>query len=248
MAQASLKPNTKMVLLLIVFAVTIFFCVVLAYMAAAGKMRSLNAEMVDKQKQVAEDRNMALKLEESRLKFTDASSQLRFLESSISTAAYVPTLLKQIEFLGKSVDLKVLSIRPQPAPAAPPTRKLTSGAQAANGNVEAASQEKPGPGGQPVPKVEKAPPYDQIKVELEVEGKYMNALDFLYKLTTFPKIVAVNSVQMSPKNNMDDAIGCPNLSVKVNFSAFVLKKATQTQSADSDKGSVSERRSANASG
>ncbi len=55
----------------------------------------------------------------------------------------------------------------------------------------------------------------------------MNALDFLYKLTSFPKIMAVNTVQMDPDNSPGAAVtGSPKLKIKVNLTAFVFKEAT----------------------
>ncbi len=221
MAQLSLKPSSKGVTALIIIAVVIFFGITLGYLAAAGKLRSASAEMSAKEKKVTESKQIAQKLEESKLDYLDARSQIRFLESSVSDQAYVPTLLKQIESLGKSVNLKVNGIRPEPAKVQPTARKLSSGAQAANGNVEAASEQKAQPGTSQTA-VQAPSPYDELKIDVEVEGRYMNALDFMYKLTSFPKIIAINTVQMNPAANAE-VIGSPNLNIKLQITAFVFK-------------------------
>lgn len=227
MAAISLKPNSKGITALIVIAVIIFFGCVLGYMAAAGKMKSTATELEAKQKKVTESEQIAQKLEQSKLNYYDACSQIRFLESSVSNSAYVPTLLKQLEFLGKSVNLKVIGVRPQPVEVVATQRKITSGKDAANGNVEAASQTQADPNGNAAQKpAQKPAPYDELKVDIEVEGKYMSALDFLYKLTSFPKIIAVNSVQMNPSSGSLDnklMVGSPTLNIKVNVTAFVFK-------------------------
>jgi len=221
-ARVSLRPTSKGVTALIVVAVVCFFGCVLAYMAAAGKMRSASAELKSKEQEVAQSRKMAEELEESKLEYLDTRAQLRFLESSVSTRAYVPTLLKQLERLGKSVDLKVVAVRPQAPEKAAYQRKVSSGAQAAGGDVESASKSKNADEQKQAAK-KPSVPYDELKIEVEVEGRYMNALDFLYKLTTFPKIVAVNGVQLAPVER-NGAFGSPNLNIRMGVTAIVFKE------------------------
>lgn len=204
---------------LIIVAVAIFFGCVLAYLGAAGKLNGVAAELKAKQQRVADSRKTVQSLEASRLNYLDTRAQIRCLESSVSTQAYVPTLLRQLEHLGKSVQLRVVSVRPQAEPMQT-TRSINSGAQAADGNVEAASQEKAaGTSGAKV--AEK--PYKELKIDLEVEGCYMNTLDFLYRLTSFPKIVAVNAVDISPASSMGQVRKSPTLKIKINMTAFVFK-------------------------
>lgn len=221
MALASLKANSKGVTILIILAVVIFFGCVLTYMAAAGKLHAVATELKSKEQKVADAERVAKTLEESRLRYLDTRAQIRYLESSVSTQAYVPTLLKQLEQLGKSVKLKVLSVRPQPiAQTNAPVRRLSSGAQASQGNVESASEQKAGSStAQPVT-VEK--PYDELPIDLELEGGYMSAMQFLYGLTSFPKIIAVNRVELSPVGAAE-AFNSPKLSIRLNITAFVLK-------------------------
>jgi|YNPNPStandDraft_1061719.scaffolds.fasta_scaffold00003_78 Tfp pilus assembly protein PilO len=228
MALVSLKPSSKTVTALIIIAVVLFFGCVLAYMAAASKLKSSQAELEAGEKKVADAEQIILKLEKAKLDYLDARSQLRFLESSVTSQSYVPTLLKQIERLGESVNLKVLGVRPQPAPpSAQPTRTLSSGAKAASGDVEGASAEKSGATFGAAPQ-SPPPPYDELKIDLELEGKYMNLLDFLYSLTSFPKIVAVNSVEISPAAKADDyGFGPPKLTIKINVTAFIFKEGQQ---------------------
>jgi len=105
MAALSLKATPKGVTALIITAVLILFGCVLGYLAAAGKLSSALSEMEAKAKSVDESREIAQKLEASKLAYLDARSQVRYLEASVSTQEYVPTLLKQLEQLGRSVNL-----------------------------------------------------------------------------------------------------------------------------------------------
>jgi Tfp pilus assembly protein PilO len=219
MPALSLKPSSKGVTVLVIVAVVILFGCVLAYVGAAGKLKTATDELAKKEKVVTESKQIALKLEKSRLDYFDARSQVRYLESSVSSRDYVPTLLKQIERLGKSVNLKVLGVRPQEVDNKRASRSVTSGAKAAEGKVEEAGKRTDS-------KTAAAPkpnPYDELKINLEVEGSYMNAMNFLYRLTTFPKIIAVNRMEMSPGREAF-ALNSPKLSIKMTVTAFVLKE------------------------
>ena len=224
MALVSLKPSSKGVTMLVILAAAIFFGCVLAYMGAAGKSKAVAAELNDKEEQVANSEKIALTLQDSRLRYLDTQSQIRYLESSVSTQAYVPTLLKQFEQLGKSVGLKVLAVRPEIVAGAPPTRRLSSGAKASEGKVEAASEQKPGPG-RGKDKKEPVKPYNELQIELELDGKFMNALDFLHGLTSFPKIIAVDTMELAPAC-VSNTYASPTLSIRMKVTAFVLKDGT----------------------
>lgn len=221
MAAVNLKPSSKGVLALVVAAVVIFVGCVLGYLGAAGKMKQTAVELAAKEKKVVESREIAQKLEKSKLDYQDTLSQIRFLETSVSTEAYVPTLLKQLEALGTSVNLKVVSVKPSRDKEKLASRKLTSGASAAQGNVEEASKTKRGASKQQVK--EPPAPYDELKIVVEFEGKYTNVLDFLYKVTSFPKILAVKNVTITPKDSILLYSRAPKLVVDMTLTAFVLK-------------------------
>jgi Tfp pilus assembly protein PilO len=223
MAAFSLKATSKGATALVIVAVVILFGCVLVYVGIAGKLRGAVTERETKEKQVSESREIAQKLEASKLAHLDARSQVRYLEASVSTQEFVPTLLKQLEHLGRSVNLKVLGVRPAPEDKRPVVkRSLSSGKEASEGNLQTASEttadSKDGKSAQ------KPSPYDELKIDLEVEGRYMNALDFLYKLTSFPKIIAVNEIEMSPPGARLQTLGSPTLTMKLSVTAFVLRE------------------------
>jgi Tfp pilus assembly protein PilO len=191
-------------------------------MGAAGKLKAVAADLEKKEQQVAESEKIASRLEETRLDYIDTRAQIRNLESSVTTQAYVPTLLKQLERLGESVNLKVQSVRPQASEQdATKTRKLSSARQASQGDVEQASAQKPGLKKEGEQK-EEVKPYDELKIELELEGKFANVLDFLHGMTSFPKIIAVDNMDVSPVAS-GLGLGSPNLNVKMRVTACVLK-------------------------
>lgn len=223
MALVSLKPTQKSVMVLAVAAGLVFILCLFSCLLAVGKIRSVDGERAKVEKQVRENQMVAQTQRSSENKYLDTRAQIRCLESSVSTSAFVPTLLKQIEHLGKSVHLKVLGVRPKPAdPNAGLAKKQASQAAAAQGGQAAADAAAA------AAKPEPPKPYDELEVDLELEGDYMNALDFLYKMTSFPKILAVNSVQMSPGSGLMMSEN-PKLSIKINATAFVFKEASPSK-------------------
>src|SRR5207249_10085583 len=61
----------------------------------------------DKEKQRDESARLASRLAETELRFKEDQNRLKFLEASLPDMAYVPTLLKQIEQLGKDTHNQV---------------------------------------------------------------------------------------------------------------------------------------------
>jgi len=125
-------------------------------------------------------------------------NELRYLETSVTAGEYVPTLLKQTENLAKSVHLQVGGVRPtlEPAPK-PPDDK------------EARKKWRPWP-------------YDKIHVDMELRGGYWNVAKLLYRLTEFPKILAVESVQVQPTPNPKPGVS-PELTVNLKLTGFIFK-------------------------
>lgn len=223
MAAISLKPSYRGVVALIVIAGLLFFGCVMAYMAAAGKLNAAAKELKQKEQEVEAGKQMAQKLEQTKLDYMDTRSQLRYLEASVSKQAYVPTLLKQIEHLGKSVNMKVIGVRPAVVDPEMERRSIKSGKNASEGKVDEASKTKSSSDSKCEKK--KEAPYNELNIKLEATGKYMSTLDLIYKLTSFPKIIAVNKVQMSPLvNSVPDFNSSPKLKVELDVTAFVFKE------------------------
>ena len=124
--------------------------------------------------------------------------QLRYLESSVTAGEYVPTLLRQMEGQAKAVNLQVGSVRPtlEPAPEPPKDKEARKGFVAW--------------------------PYDKIHIELEVRGSYWNVAKLLYRLTEFPKIMAVESVQVQP-GTVVQAGKSPQLTANLKLTGFIFK-------------------------
>jgi Tfp pilus assembly protein PilO len=186
----------------------------LTYFLCAKQLGSVVAKRDEMQRKADENKQVASRLKDAEATFLQAQSEISCLETSVSSKAYVPTMLGQLEGLAKSLNLKVVSVRPQaaPPPPPPPIKRTSEDPQAA-----------PQPGQTPAPAAP-APtikPYDEQIIEVEIEGSYWNARNFISRLTVFPKIVAVKEINMSPSDAVQ-RLGSPNLNVKLRLTAYVF--------------------------
>ncbi len=182
------------------------------YANRAGKLHGLQKELGLKQEQLNNSQKIADRLPIARREFLDAQAQLGFLEQGVTSKVYVPTFLRQIEELGRENHLKVVAVRPQPAQTKPATSAKSSAADAEAGDKKKSAAKPPPPD-----------PYDKLELDMEVSGKYWDVVRFMYDITSFPKIIAVNDIQISP-SGQTDVKSSPALSVRFNATAFILKQ------------------------
>jgi len=200
-----IKPSKRILIGLVIISAILFLGMGFGYWSMATKLHKLHVEVAKKQEALANSEQTARRVDVVREEYSNAVAQLRFLEQGVSTKAYIPTLLRQVEELGRDVNLRVVGVRPQVAqekPALPPGGEETKKA----------------------PKVAPKPePYDKLDIDLEIQGKYWDVASFLYRITSFPKIIAVRSIQASPVSQMETGSGSPILSVKLSTRAYILK-------------------------
>lgn len=174
-------------------------------------------QLHEKETQRDESARVASRLAETELRYREDTDRLKFLESSLPSMAYVPTLLKQIEQLCKDTHNEVRSVRPD-APVAKPVRPAVR-----RTDPEAqGSDDAPKPDDKPKP----PDPYDRLTIQVALTGGYHEYQDFLQRLTQFPKIVAVDKVQLRPHPNDEHKGGPPQLDVDMQLTAFILKDAS----------------------
>jgi Tfp pilus assembly protein PilO len=167
------------------------------YYVKSGEIDDLSRQITQKRTDLANSEKIAGDLKDVQATNDKTRADLKFLETAVTQNQYVPTLLHQTELLAQSTNLRVDSIRPtlEPAPL-PPADK------------EAAKKFK-------------APPYDKLHVDMEVTGQYWNVAQMLYRLTEFPKIMTVESVQMMPA--ADKTGSGSDMTVKLKLTGFIFK-------------------------
>lgn len=199
-----INPSKKALGIMTGGAVLLFLACGLLFFNLNSRLNTLQARVDEKEQKLAGSRKIARQLSDVEQEYQDAQAKLAILESGVSTKAYVPTLLRQIEDLGKSVNLRVVGVRPK-AP-----------------EVQPAPVSKSADGEKPKEK-KKVDPYDKLDIDINVNGKYWDVVRFLDKITCFPKIIAVNNLKIN-QLAQDKAKGSPTLDVQLNTTAFILKE------------------------
>ena len=203
-----IKPSKKS--LACQAAVAVFLLVIggFAYWDLAGKHGLLSKQITGKEQRLANSEQITRRLFAVEQDYMNAQAKLGALEHGVSTRSYVPTLLRQIEVLGGSVNMRVVGVRPRIVVEAPPPPASSTDEKGVKKIVRA-----------------KPDPYNKLDIDIEVKGKYADVMRFVYKITSFPKIIAVNSMQMTPAGGQREELASPVLSVRLWTTAFILKES-----------------------
>lgn len=173
------------------------------------------AQLQAKQQELQEAQQAASQLERARENLQTTQRELQFLERGVSQAAYVPTMLKQFEQTVRQLNLQIVSIRPQAKQVTPPPVNP-------DGSIDTSQPKEP-------PK-----PYEEQLFEIQLRGKFWNTLRLLKTLETFPKILAVQSLNAQAKTTAEESTDPPDLEIKMVVKAFIFredKEQTETASA-----------------
>ncbi|MCA1948469.1 MAG: type 4a pilus biogenesis protein PilO [Armatimonadetes bacterium] len=190
-------PNVKAIGITMV-ALTVAGLGLCAYQYSALSDVSAKAESLAKE--VQEQASIAKRAEDTASRMERTAARLAHLELSVSQAAYIPTMLTELERTGQQSGLVVLGVRPIEAP------KPTS---------------KDSKDGKESPKKRK--PYQELDIEVKGRGPYRAALNFLKALQSFPRIVAVRSLTLSPKSQAGASADVkPELDFTITIRTFVF--------------------------
>jgi Tfp pilus assembly protein PilO len=169
------------------------------YLWQSAEMAEIQNQVDAKRIEVASGEKIASRLKQVEADYATTAGQIRYLETSVTANEYVPTLLRQMEQLANSVSLKVNSVRPTMEPAPPPP-------------TDPEERKKAPP----------PPPYDKIHIDMDIAGSYWSTAKLLYRLTEFPKIMAVESVQIMPQGDKPKSRTSPNLGVRLRLTGFIF--------------------------
>ena len=153
---------------------------------AAARVAVLESELPDTD-QVNAD------LAKSQQELEAARFELEHLERSLPQEAYIPTLLKELEMLGTSKNVKVTGIRPILQVTPDPNAKEDEG-------------------------------YQKLDIDITGQGTYRAMLEMISALKEFPKILAVNTIAMQPRQDAK-ATGSGELDTTIRLRAFVFKES-----------------------
>lgn len=188
-----LQPNPKVFIALT--ALTLVAGIGLTYVEySSGSETSMRIQQLKKNSK--DERQLKTDLDTTTAQLQDCSLKLQHLEQGVPELAYIPTMLKELEKVGKDNGIEVTGVRPIPV---------------------AASTTK-GKDGKPI--VEKKA-YTELNIEVKGRGYYSSVLKFVNALQTFPKIVAARTVSLSPKSASNDP-GEPKLEITIQLRSYLF--------------------------
>lgn len=154
-------------------------------------------------------------LKSSEAQLRDCSARLNHLEKGIPAQEYVPTMLAELERIGKENGLDVLGVRPVP--------KVSS-------NKDASKDGKPA-----------AKKYDELDIEVTCFGSFGGVEKFMHALQSFPKVVAVRTIALVPKSETNNEFGPPKLDITIQLRSYLfpLNKAEMKQADNPQNGAPS---------
>ncbi|MBS1716936.1 MAG: type 4a pilus biogenesis protein PilO [Armatimonadetes bacterium] len=192
---------------------TFLMLTVVAGIGGAGLMykgwsdvADLEARVHNLKKDARDEKQIRGDLDAAEAKVKQCSMELKHLELGVPDMAYVPTLLTELESVGNKCGIEVTGVRPviSKKPIAP----------------------------KPVDGTERKKAYEEQEIEVKGKGNYESVERFIAALQTFPKIVAVRMITMTPKVEAQ-AKGMDTLDVQINLKAFVfpLKRGEKVEAA-----------------
>ncbi len=150
-------------------------------------------------KDIKDIKSVQADLDAGKTKINDLRSKLSHLENGVPPVAYVATLLHELEECGKKNNIEILGVQPEVI-----ERKKDNG------------EEK------------KKSAYEEQKIRINGRGGYGDALRFVSALQQFPKIVAVRTVTINPKDTGKVVKGSPKLEIEISLLAFAFKDDMKT--------------------
>jgi Tfp pilus assembly protein PilO len=186
-----LDKNT-LLLVGVVLGLETVACVGVA-MSIHNKKIALDKTLKGKEAALADVRTVSASLPALQDQYGKMLAQVKFLERSLPPAAYVPTLLGQVEETARASNITIKTFRPK---AMPPQ---------ASGDKD----DKPSDGS------------GQRQFDIQISGNYADVQKFLQSLTTFRKVLALDSIQLQPGNTKTPG-GSPDLMGNLSFTAYIL--------------------------
>lgn len=198
-------PNMR-----IVTAITIVACVagVGACFYQYSALNEAVARVDSLQKKSKSEKTLKAQALRTATQLKQCSDRLAHLELSVPDFAYVPTLLQELENVGRQNALEVLGVRP------------VAKADKKDGKDKTSDKK----------------PYQDLKIEVKGRGTYKAVSDFVKALKTFPKIVAVRTLTLTPKNEPNSKTASSKLDVTLELKTYVFPPADDTTAKVGGKG------------
>jgi len=206
------RPSKKAIALLAAVAIGEIAATAVVFLQQQAAYARASTTLEQKEQELEEGERLTSKLASSREALERDRQRLRFLETGVPRAAYVPTLLRQMERMASGTGNRVLGIRPE----LEKPKRVTKVQRRSDPEADEKAQKNP------VVKEPADAPYDRLVIQLNLNGTYASTQRFLQELTKFPKIMAVEGVTLRPRPLEDGETG-NLLSADLTVVAFIWK-------------------------
>lgn len=159
------------------------------------KLGEVKARVAKLRSEVSDPGAVKTRLDQSNLQLEGAKQSLVHLEANVSSAAYVPSLLRDLDGYGKQNGIAVTGVRP---------------AQKKAGEDDAKARAKR--------------PYDELNIQVTGTGTFDSIQNFVTNLAKFPKIVAARMVSIEPARASGPSAKPGLLNMTVQLKAYVFKQ------------------------
>lgn len=174
------------------------------WMYHAQSIRQLKVQTHQFEQEAFTGRSTAKRLASARLDAETVTRELKDLEAQVVPELFLPTLLRQVDALAKRNGLEVMALKH--------TLEVSPQVPDAGATDEETKAFRP-------------LPYDRDHIDLEVRGTYWGVARFLYRLTTFPKILAVETVTERPAEQATPQSG--RIIATIRMTGFVFQPIQQ---------------------
>ena len=181
-----------------------------AYATRRAKLTALQETLRAKQTELKNIEPEIARRPQLEAQYSSLQVRLAVLEPALPTYAYVPTLVRQLEWLANETDNKLDGIKPQRSRQKPQAEKSESESHGKKSGEEAPAVKEP------------SVPYDSVDIDVELQGTYWSTIKFLESLQKFPKMIAVNEMVIRPSCTPTMAAS-PDLKVQIAIKAVVTK-------------------------
>lgn len=174
----------------------------------ASNRSQAQADFQSMRKQIRDEKKVQAELQEQKDKLLESSEKLAHLEAGVPDSAYIPTLLSELEAIGRSHGLDVTGVKP---------KEVKEPTSSGEGDAKKKKDKKP---------------YNELQIEVKGTGVYASIQGFVLALQQFPKIVGVISVDLTPRSKFGDKTddGNHELEVTINLRAYAFSTPEDTAS------------------
>lgn len=175
-----------------------------------------NQELADLNQEIATGDNIDQRLIQAEEALQRDQLALHNLEKALPNYAYVPTLLRQLEDLALVTKNQVNGVRPEPIPEDTSAALKRRKAPDPETDEEDEESDKPAKS-----------PYNVLPITISMVGQYSTIQSFLDRLTRFPKVLAVQQLEVQPHRSGAKRGGRSDLlDVELKVHAYILDESS----------------------